>query len=76
MITIQKAVPEDAVGIGKGITVEVATYNTNAIEFYKRLGFEDTGKRFSNERLKMKSSAVLPEMEMVIKANGRDTLRL
>lgn len=52
----------------KDITVEVAIYNTNAIEFYKRLGFKDTGKRFSNERLRMKSGSVLPEMEMAIKA--------
>ncbi|MFA6278776.1 MAG: GNAT family N-acetyltransferase [Candidatus Paceibacterota bacterium] len=58
----------------KDITVEVAIYNANAIEFYEKLGFKDSGKRFSNERLKMKSGAILPEMEMVIKASERDTI--
>jgi ribosomal protein S18 acetylase RimI-like enzyme len=44
--------------------VEVAIYNTKAIMFYGRLGFTDTGKRMSNPRFKMKSGAVIPEMEM------------
>jgi ribosomal protein S18 acetylase RimI-like enzyme len=52
----------------KDIVVSVATYNTNAINFYTRLGFTDSGKRFNNEKFKMKSGAVIPEMEMVIKA--------
>jgi len=58
----------------KDITVEVATYNTNAIEFYKKLGFQDTGRRFSYEKHRMKSGAILPEMEMVIKVGERDTI--
>jgi ribosomal protein S18 acetylase RimI-like enzyme len=53
----------------KDIFVAVATYNTNAIEFYKRLGFTDTGKRWSDDKFIMKSGARIPEMEMVIKAN-------
>ncbi len=53
---------------GKDTIVQVATYNTNAIEFYKKLGFVDTGKRFTDEHFRMKSGAVLPEMEMIIKA--------
>lgn len=53
----------------KDIVVEVATYNSNAIEFYKKLGFLDTGRRFHDEKFKMKSGAVIPEMEMEIKAN-------
>ncbi len=52
----------------KDTFVEVVTYNTQAIEFYKRLGFVDTGRRWSNETFKMKSGALLPEMEMVIEA--------
>jgi GrpB-like predicted nucleotidyltransferase (UPF0157 family)/ribosomal protein S18 acetylase RimI-like enzyme len=52
----------------KDIFVEVATYNTNSIEFYKKLGFEDTGRRF-NDVIPMKSGATIPEMEMVIKRN-------
>lgn len=51
----------------KDIVVKVATYNQNTIEFYKKLGFVDTGKRFKDERWKMKSGAIMPEMEMVIK---------
>ena len=52
---------------GKDIVVEVATYNSNAIAFYKKLGFVDTGKRFSDEKFKMKSGNLIPEMEMELK---------
>lgn len=51
----------------KDTFVSVVSYNANAIEFYKRLGFEDTGKRWNDENFKMKSGTTLPEMEMVIK---------
>lgn len=53
--------------MNKDTVVDVVTYNTNAIEFYKKLGFEDTGKRFSDEKFTMKSGAIMPEMEMIIK---------
>jgi len=52
----------------KDTFVSVVSYNTNAIDFYKRLGFEDTGKRWNDEKFKMKSGAIFPEMEMIIKA--------
>lgn len=49
----------------KEIIVHVATYNERAIAFYKKLGFVDTGKRFTEERHRMPVSGVLiPEMEM------------
>lgn len=48
----------------KHTIVEVATYNTNAIKFYERLGFVDTGKRMSDPKFTMKSGAIIPEMEM------------
>jgi len=48
--------------------VEVVTYNKNAIEFYKKLGFKDTGKRLQEERLRMRSGVILPEMEMMMAA--------
>ena len=48
----------------KHTIVEVAIYNTKAIKFYGGLGFTDTGKRMSNSKFKMKSGAVIPEMEM------------
>lgn len=50
--------------------VWVATYNANAIAFYKKLGFQDFGKRRENER-EMKSGSHIPEMEMVKKVNGK-----
>lgn len=52
----------------KDIIVQVATYNKNTIEFYKKLGFVDTGKRFTDDKFTFKSGTKLPEMEMVIKA--------
>lgn len=48
----------------KDVFLEVATYNEKAIAFYKNLGFEDTGKRLSDERFRMKSGNIVPEMEM------------
>jgi len=48
----------------KHTIVEVAIYNAQAIQFYGGLGFADTGKRMSNAKFKMKSGAVIPEMEM------------
>ncbi|HEY0220810.1 MAG TPA: GNAT family N-acetyltransferase [Candidatus Paceibacterota bacterium] len=51
----------------KDIYVEVAAYNEKAIGFYKKLGFVDTGRRFSDERFRMKSGSILPEMEMVLR---------
>jgi ribosomal protein S18 acetylase RimI-like enzyme len=53
----------------KDTTVEVVEYNSNAIDFYKRLGFEETGKKLANERLRMKSGSILPEIELVIKVS-------
>ncbi len=52
----------------KDTYVEVAEYNQNAINFYKSLGFEDTGRRFQYERFRMQSGSILPEMEMIRKS--------
>lgn len=53
----------------KDIIVQVATYNKNTIEFYKKLGFVDKGKRFSDTTWRIKKMGIsIPEMEMVIKA--------
>lgn len=52
----------------KDIVVHLATYNTQAFNFYTQLGFVDTSKRFTEERHRMPISGVLiPEMEMVLK---------
>lgn len=52
----------------KDTVLGVAVYNKRAIAFYEKLGFKDTGKRYSQERLRLPSGADIPEMEMVIKA--------
>ncbi len=54
----------------KDTIVQVAAYNTQAINFYKKIGFVDTGKRWTDEKWRMKSGGVIPEMELVIKANN------
>lgn len=54
--------------VEKDTIVHVATYNKSAISFYEKLGFVDSGKRFTEERHKMPiSGVVIPEMELVIK---------
>lgn len=53
----------------KDTFLEVAEYNERAIGFYRGLGFEDTGKRILEERFRMKSGAIIPEMEMRRKAD-------
>ena len=61
-------------GTKKDIIVRVAVYNKKAIEFYKKLGFTDTGKRFYEERYRMPiSGKCIPEMEMIIKARVKNT---
>ncbi len=52
----------------KDTFVKVVTYNTKAIAFYTKLGFVDTGNRFADERFRLKSGAIMPEMEMVIRS--------
>lgn len=53
----------------KETIVHVAIYNEPAIAFYKKLGFNDTGKRFTEERHRMPVSKVLiPEMELRLPA--------
>jgi ribosomal protein S18 acetylase RimI-like enzyme len=50
----------------KDTYLEVATYNANAIAFYTKLGFEDTGKRLDFQGT-LKSGNAIPEMEMLKK---------
>ncbi len=54
----------------KDIVVHVVTYNKQAISFYQKLGFKDTGKRFTEERHKIRN-VYLPEMEMVFRKNKK-----
>lgn len=53
--------------IQEDIIVHVAIYNTKAIEFYKKVGFIETEKEFSDERFKAQSGVTIPEIELVIK---------
>ncbi len=59
---------KEFLGEERDVFVGVATYNKNAVRFYSGLGFVDTGRRFEEERLRMKSGANIPQMEMVLKA--------
>ncbi len=54
----------------KDTIVNVVPYNKKAIRFYERLGFVDTGKRFTEEKMRLKSGAFIPEMEMLLKARS------
>ena len=51
----------------KDTFVQVADYTQNAIRFYKKLGFADTGKRTAQESGSFKSGAVIIDMEMMRK---------
>lgn len=55
----------------KDIIVNVATYNAKTIAFYTKLGFVDTGKRFTEEHLK--SGVNFPEMEMRLKNSQQNS---
>ncbi len=49
----------------KQITVFVAEYNKKAINFYKKYGFVDTGKRIKEDFFKMKSGNYIIEALLV-----------
>jgi ribosomal protein S18 acetylase RimI-like enzyme len=49
------------------LTVHVADYNKQAIDFYKKLGFEDIGKGFYDEKYTMPvSKTAIREIELVL----------
>ncbi len=58
---------KDFIDPNKETVVQVADYTQQAIKFYEKLGFIDTGKRVQDERWKMNSGAYIPEMEMVLR---------
>ncbi len=51
----------------RDIEVWTAVYNAKAIAFYKKLGFEETGKRMEDPWLTMKNGAIIPELQLVLK---------
>ena len=52
----------------KDIIVKLAVYNNNAMEFYKHLGFKNTGV-FIKDAHKFESGSSIPEEEMVYSHN-------
>lgn len=48
----------------KSIVLEVAAYNTKAIEFYKKFGFVENGST-TNGVAKLPSGKTIPEIEMI-----------
>jgi ribosomal protein S18 acetylase RimI-like enzyme len=46
------------------VIVQAAAYNKKAISFYKKLGFKDNKRRWKNEGFRMRSGAIIEEMEM------------
>lgn len=56
------------IDLQKDTLVNVATYNHKTIDFYSKLGFVETGKRWVDSKWNDRCGADLPEMEMVLKA--------
>jgi ribosomal protein S18 acetylase RimI-like enzyme len=55
----------------KDIVVKVAIYNNKAINFYKKIGFKDTNKRFRDKKFKMPiSGSCILQMELVLKSRS------
>lgn len=53
----------------KDTIVHVAVYNENAIKFYKKIGFKETGKIFKEEKHRMPiSGSYIVQTEFVIEA--------
>lgn len=50
----------------KDIILNVFVCNIHAINFYKKLGFADSGKRTADDRFTSKSGVAISEMEMVL----------
>ncbi len=48
----------------KKTVIRVASYNIKAINFYKKLGFKETGKVWWDEKFKMKSGNIIPTTEL------------
>lgn len=54
----------------KDILVNVVSYNKKAQEFYKRMGFEFTGRDATDVHEALPTGKVLPEIEMVRKSTN------
>lgn len=50
----------------KDTFVDVADYNEGAIAFYEKIGFRDTGERFSTDHFHFKSGTLMPNRRMIL----------
>ena len=57
------------IGKDKEVSLNVASYNQNAIGFYERYGFVNKGEAAQNDLPPFPSGAVIPEITMVKKAS-------
>lgn len=57
-------------GRSENIFLKVASYNQNAIEFYKNHGFEETDRTVTDEAAHLAGGKAIPEIEMVLKAKS------
>ncbi|MFP4539640.1 MAG: GNAT family N-acetyltransferase [Candidatus Paceibacterota bacterium] len=55
----------------KDTVLSVALYNKAAINFYKKIGFQETYEISYPEGFKMKSGAVIPVTKMIMRKNSR-----
>lgn len=55
-------------GRNEDIFLHVASYNQNAIDFYKKYGFEQTDAEIVDEKALENGHAPIPEIEMVLRA--------
>ena len=58
-------------GRNEDIFLEVVAYNQNAIDFYKRFGFVQTGIVVKQELNRPSFMKSLPQIEMVLRAEGK-----
>lgn len=56
------------IDLKKKTLVQVASYNTKAINFYKKLGFKETGKIWFEEKYRMKSGNIIPLTELLMES--------
>ncbi len=68
---VEKAI--SFLGREKPIVLEVVTYNVHALNFYKKLGFRESGREIDEAQImRLPSGIALPEVEMILPARNPD----